>query len=302
MRFRLIIQGVATLNEFREFFNMKHHETFADISKNPYIQNKLRDLYEHPDKVELYPGAFCESSLDPNNFNNLDPGQGPGFTLWGAIFADAITLVRSDRFYTLDWNVESLTAWGMKEVSPDNTVLKGSVFHRLMQRAFPGHFPYDNISLSNPFYTPQKNEEIAKAQKKIQNFDVRPVQVKPPVKIWVIKSFDNVTGILSASTVTKGVFASLASHTGVDIPAEVREAFNNWSKKSHALAAAAQKVENLQSALLGYFEDLTKDIIKRERIMVTLKNATKATKTNGSDPQFYPNRFGKIFQVDITRE
>jgi hypothetical protein len=63
------------------------------------VQNALRDLYEHPDKVELYPGVFCESDKE----QNLDPGPSDvDAALWAAIFSDAITLVRSDRFYTVD--------------------------------------------------------------------------------------------------------------------------------------------------------------------------------------------------------
>ena len=62
------------------------------------MQNALRDLYDHPDQVELYPGIFCESDKD----KNVDPGpSGIDSALWAAIFSDAITLVRSDRFYTV---------------------------------------------------------------------------------------------------------------------------------------------------------------------------------------------------------
>ena len=43
---------------------MKRHKTFEDITKNSRVQNALRDLYDHPDKVELYPGVFCESDAD----------------------------------------------------------------------------------------------------------------------------------------------------------------------------------------------------------------------------------------------
>jgi hypothetical protein len=85
------------LNDFREFFKMKRHKTFEDITKDEEIQNALRDLYEHPDKVELYPGVFCESDAAKGN----DPGPtGVDAALWAAIFSDAVTLVRSDRFYT----------------------------------------------------------------------------------------------------------------------------------------------------------------------------------------------------------
>ena len=52
----------------------------------------------------------------------------------------------------------------MKEVTPDNDNLKSSVFHRLLQRAFPEWFPYDSIRFFHPFYTSQANAKFAKLQ------------------------------------------------------------------------------------------------------------------------------------------
>lgn len=154
---------MATLNEFRELFGLKKHKKFQDINADLEIQNALRDLYGNPDMVELYPGFICEG-----NGRCLDPGTGGpnnGETaLWSAVFCDAITLVRSDRFYTVDWNVSSLTSWGMREVTSDPTVLKGSVFHRLFQRAFPGYFKHNAVHLWQPFITPAKNIIIAEQQ------------------------------------------------------------------------------------------------------------------------------------------
>lgn len=48
--------------------------------------------------VELYPGLFCEG-----NGHHMDPGtEGAGsLAMWNGVFADAVTLVRSDRFYTV---------------------------------------------------------------------------------------------------------------------------------------------------------------------------------------------------------
>ena len=89
---------VGTLNDFREFFGLDRHENYEKISKNVEIQDALRELYDHPDKVELYPGVFCESLED----KGADPGPtGLDSALWSAIFSDAITLIRSDRFYTV---------------------------------------------------------------------------------------------------------------------------------------------------------------------------------------------------------
>ena len=86
------------MNDFRVFFNLPRHKTFADISKNIEVQNPLRDPYDQPDKVELYPGAFCERE----KHMSLNPGPSESNSaLWSAIFPDAITLARSDRFYTV---------------------------------------------------------------------------------------------------------------------------------------------------------------------------------------------------------
>ncbi len=81
------------MNDFRDFFGLKRHESFESITPNEEVQTALRDLYEHPDKVELYPGVFCESNAEMNG----DPGPSDlDSALWAAIFSDAITLVRSD--------------------------------------------------------------------------------------------------------------------------------------------------------------------------------------------------------------
>ena len=98
-----VSREIGTLNDFRDFFGLKRHKTFEEISKNTEVQNALRDLYDHPDKVELYPGVFCESSQN-KELEDMDLDPGPSdldSALWSAIFSDAITLVRSDRFYTV---------------------------------------------------------------------------------------------------------------------------------------------------------------------------------------------------------
>lgn len=154
---------VATLNEFREFFGISRFKTFEEVNSDPEIQEHLRNLYEDPDLIELYPGLFLEGKgrvLDPGT---QCPGGQPA-ALWRGVFSDAVTLVRSDRFYTLDWNVGSLTAWGMKEVTSEPKINKGSVMHRLFQRAFPGCFEYNSVHMWQPFYTPAKNIELAAKQ------------------------------------------------------------------------------------------------------------------------------------------
>ena len=69
-----------------------------DRNQDPGVANQLRHLYEHPDYVEMYPGIVAEEAKKP-----MIPGVGiaPTFTISRAILSDAVTLVRSDRFYTV---------------------------------------------------------------------------------------------------------------------------------------------------------------------------------------------------------
>ena len=108
--------NLASLNEMRSFFGLKRHDTFEDINPDPQVADLLRKLYDHPDMVEMYPGLFLEDGkprMDPGrqspSFLNrwhlltylLGCGGCPPYTVGRAVFSDAVTLVRSDRFLTV---------------------------------------------------------------------------------------------------------------------------------------------------------------------------------------------------------
>lgn len=120
---------LASLNELRDFFQLKRHDTFEDINPDPAVADLLRKLYDHPDMVEMYPGMFLEDAKP-----RMDPGCGgcPPYTVGRAVFSDAVTLVRSDRFLTLDYTASNLTNWGFNEVKADYDVLGGSKFYTLV--------------------------------------------------------------------------------------------------------------------------------------------------------------------------
>ncbi|KAL9630499.1 MAG: hypothetical protein Q9204_004692 [Flavoplaca sp. TL-2023a] len=283
---------IGTLNDFREFFGLDRHDSFEKISKNAEIQDALRELYDHPDKVELYPGVFCESLED----KGADPGPtGLDSALWSAIFSDAITLVRSDRFYTVDWNTNSLTSWGMKEVSPDNDTLKSSVFHRLLQRAFPEWFPYDSIRFFHPFYTSEQNAEFAKKQGYDSIFKMAPSQpiTAAPKKKWNVEGseprkphkpllltrYDEIKAVLStgADEIIHPAFTDLSS-----LPKNVASALSSIRVKGQTATSKCSPAD--ANVVNEYFAQQMRAIVEREVITVH-KDKTKST-----------------FQVDVTRE
>jgi hypothetical protein len=90
--------NTASLNEFRHFFGLTEHTTFEDMHSDPKVARVLRQMYDHPDNVELYPGLIVEDVKVP-----MTPGAGlcPPQTIGKAILSDAVALVRGDRFYTV---------------------------------------------------------------------------------------------------------------------------------------------------------------------------------------------------------
>lgn len=88
----------ATLNELRRFLGLVEHKTFEAINPNPRIHEALRQLYDHPDNVEMYPGMVVEYTKKP-----MAPGAGlcPTQVIGSGLLSDAVSLVRGDRFYTV---------------------------------------------------------------------------------------------------------------------------------------------------------------------------------------------------------
>lgn len=172
---------VASLNEFREFFGLRRHKTFEDINPDPSIADTLRQLYDHPDFVELYPGIVAEDDKKP-----MVPGVGigPTYTVSRAILSDAVTLVRSDRFYTVDYTAGALTNWGIEQASSNPNILNGCVGYKLILKAFPNHFKYNSIYAMYPLTIPSENLKIYTALGNADQFDFQPPQfVRPRIPI-----------------------------------------------------------------------------------------------------------------------
>lgn len=289
---------IGTLNDFRDFFGMKRHKTFESITANKKVQDALRDLYDHPDKVELYPGVFCESAADMN----ADPGPSDvDLALWAAIFSDAITLVRSDRFYTVDWNTNSLTTWGMNEVTPNSDILKSSVFHRLLQRAFPDWFPTKSVRFFHPFYTAEANAKFAREQGYETDFAFKSER-------WAKRGKDEYVYDVSASTPYKPakpiiltdkaeIKAVLAERKIVhparlqleDLPKDVQQILDPKKTKDQKVATKKdpnQPDDYSQQEMMQYFLSLMRDIVNRNHI-------TMEKGEGGRD---------SIYEIDVVRE
>ncbi|MBW0475530.1 hypothetical protein O181_015245 [Austropuccinia psidii MF-1] len=144
---------VCTLNEFRQYLNLKPFKTFTEWNSNTEIASAMEELVGHPSNIPLYVGLHGEEAKKPL------PGAGlcPGYTVSRAILSDAVALVRGDRFYTDCATADTMTDWGLKEVQPD--VREGSyggLMQRLIINNLPNQYCYNDVSLLFPFMVPER--------------------------------------------------------------------------------------------------------------------------------------------------
>ncbi|KAG9253116.1 linoleate diol synthase, partial [Emericellopsis atlantica] len=254
---------VASLNEFRDFFGLKRHEKFADINKDPDIAHILEKLYTDPDMVELYPGLMLE---DIKPARNAGSGLCPPFTAGRAVLADAITLVRSDRFYTIDYNVATLTNWGHNEVQQDYKTLGGSMLYKLIQRGLPGWFPFNSVAVMQPMYTKKMNETIAKEIGTIKQYTLD--DPRPPRKRVVLTTAAAIKQVLGN---TKQFVVPWLSGLNNVFPGEKDFSWfmlagdepRNFAHRA-SFSKAMGKVENLHGAVHNFVQNIGKQIIDQE--------------------------------------
>lgn len=179
----------------------------------------------------------------------------------------------------------------MKEVTPDPDVAKGSVFHRLIQRAFPEWFPYDSVNFFHPFYTAETNARLAKEQGyedvyKFQRnvdrsapggykYDCTASLPKKPAKPVLLSEYAEVKFVLDDES------QSLVNPACTDsawFPKRVAEILVPGQMRPKSKSA----IDIDPRMVLDYFAAVTREIVKREVITV--------------DAQL------PIYQIDVTRE
>ncbi|KPM36966.1 Psi-producing oxygenase A [Neonectria ditissima] len=254
---------VSSLNEFREFFGLKQYDTFKEISSDPEIANILERLYTDPDMVELYPGLMIEDIKPPRNAGS---GICPTYSVGRAVLSDAITLVRSDRFNTLDYTVSNLTSWGYNEVQQDVKTLGGSMLYKLIQRGLPGWFPYNSVAVMQPMYTKKANEAIARELGTIDQYTLD--DPKPPAKAVVVftnKSIKEALGNPKKFVVPwlKPINDLFPGKKDLGWFMLAGDEPRNYEHRANMLKAMG-KVPNLHNAVHEFVERVGAELIKKE--------------------------------------
>ncbi|KAG8526808.1 uncharacterized protein KY384_008237 [Bacidia gigantensis] len=270
--------NLGSLNEFRKFFGLKPHETFEDICSEVEVSDQLRNLYEHPDWVEMYPGMVSESAKVP-----MVPGAGitPNFTISRAILSDAVTLVRGDRFYTIDYNARNLTNWGYSEVQYDLAVQEGCVFYKLCIRAFPNHFKQNSIYAHYPMTVPDENRKIMKSLGREENYNYdRPRRMPERVNFTSYKAAKHILEHAQQfNVVWTEPFIFLMGKQGGDFMLSGDTAFHAKQRK---LMGECLYRDQWQQQIKDFYEYITLKLLKEKSCKIAGINQVDITRDVGN--------------------
>ncbi|KAI9697077.1 MAG: hypothetical protein M1836_005039 [Candelina mexicana] len=270
--------NTGSLNEFRKFFGLKPHETFEDINSDPYVADQLRNLYEHPDFVEMYPGVVAEEAKVP-----MVPGVGitPTFTISRAILSDAVVLVRGDRFYTIDYHPKNLTNWGYNEVQYDLNVEQGCVFYKLFLRAFPNHFKGNSVYAHYPMTIPSENKKILTNLGRASHYSWdRPARIAPRVNLTSYGAARYILDHGQDFKVTWGdALEFLMGQGGRDFMLSGDTSFNN--KQRQTMSKPLYK-DKWHQHIKDFYEDITLRLLHEKSCKIAGVNQVDITRDVGN--------------------
>ncbi|KAF9506549.1 hypothetical protein BS47DRAFT_1426050 [Hydnum rufescens UP504] len=134
--------GCCSLNDFRRFLGLKPYATFEEWNPNRDIAEAAHQLYGDIETLELYVGLAAEED------RSVKPGVGlcSPYTTSRAVLADAVSLVRGDRYLTYDLTPFNLTAWGFAYANRNpNNAAWGGQLGRVLARALPNHYDAESV-------------------------------------------------------------------------------------------------------------------------------------------------------------
>ena len=104
-------RGVPRYNRFRELFHMPRVTSFERMTNDAELARTLREVYGHPDKVDLMVGMYAET-----------PPEGFGFsdTAFRVFILMASRRLKSDRLFTSDFTPAVYTQPGIDWIDNNN--------------------------------------------------------------------------------------------------------------------------------------------------------------------------------------
>ena len=276
--------NLATLNEFRAFFQLEKHTSFESINSDPKVADALKHFYDHPDLVELYPGLVVEEAKHPTE-NEAGQGLSPNYTISRAVLSDAVALIRGDRFYTVDYTPNSLTNWGFQEVSSDLAVDHGHVFYKLFLRAFPNHFQPNSIYAHYPLVIPTENDVILSNLEQRDKYDFsRPAPIKRPTPITSYAACKSILDNQQDFKTTWGKAIKFLMHnSGKEFGADfMLSGDTSVNAQSRCVMGAALYWDKWQHEVERFYKNITLNLLREKSYRISGTNQVDIVRDVGN--------------------
>jgi Animal haem peroxidase len=104
-------RGVPRYNRFRKLFHKAPIRSFEQMTSDPKLAKTLREVYGHPDKVDLMVGMYAEEPPELFGFSD---------TAFRVFILMASRRLKSDRFYTDDFTPAVYTQAGIDWINNNN--------------------------------------------------------------------------------------------------------------------------------------------------------------------------------------
>ncbi|KZT38100.1 linoleate diol synthase [Sistotremastrum suecicum HHB10207 ss-3] len=251
--------GVCSMNEFRKFLGLKPFESFEEWNPRPEIHETAKRLYGDIENLELYVGLQAEEAKP------LIPGAGlcPGYTVSRAILADAIALIRGDRFFTTDFTPYNLTTFGFADCARDTSNPSfGGQLGRLFLRTLPNEYNSESTYTWFPLFTPETMHKslVNLGLEEKYTFD-RPV---PAAEVIPVGNHNDVDIVLTAPSNFEAHYAERARRilpgriNGFFIADEYTRALREQHQVQQALFGKPDSLRNIAD----YFATTTLELIE----------------------------------------
>jgi hypothetical protein len=104
-------RGVPRYNRFRKLFHKPPVRSFEQMTSDPQLAKTLREVYGHPDKVDLMVGMYAEEPPELFGFSD---------TAFRVFILMASRRLKSDRYYTDDYTAAVYTQAGIDWIDNNN--------------------------------------------------------------------------------------------------------------------------------------------------------------------------------------
>ncbi|MDE2377710.1 peroxidase family protein [Bradyrhizobium sp.] len=128
--------AIGPYGDYREYVGLKRPESFQDVTSNPRLAELLGDVYGSPDRIEFYPGLFCEDTVRNSPLPPL---------ILRMVAVDAFSQALTNPLLSEHvFNLETFSSSGWRAIQTTSTIAD------LLDRNAPGGLRGARVSMTQP--------------------------------------------------------------------------------------------------------------------------------------------------------